>query len=558
MINYNTHLISAFVWLKMWLVKHTLLRPLIRDALNPEKKQEDVLRYILEQNKDTEIGKHYNFSAIKNVDDYIKNIPIHEYEDLRPYIEKQIESTGSFIVSQQPIMYAQTSGTTSKAKYIPILKQTVNSYKRAQSIFSFIQYHTVPKIFSGKILAIVSPAVEGYLNNKIPCGSMSGLIYEAMPDAVSSKYVLPQEVLKIENYNDKYFLMAAFALYDASITCLATANPSTLLRISDVIHEHSDRLIAFVETGNLDVLGARINDEQIKRFLPYCKANPDRAQALSMIKQTKGELRFIDIWPDLRAVVTWMHGNCALLLPRLKRQLSTETKIIEMGYLSSEFRGTITIDCLRNLGIPTIQDNFFEFVEVDKWHAGDKNTLLLSQIEIGKKYYILVTTTNGLYRYFINDIVEVTGRYQNTPTIAFVQKGKGITNLTGEKLYESQVVSAVQAASKSQDISTNFFIMLADQQDFSYTLYIETQNDFDSLVFTEGLHQHLCQLNIEYQSKAESGRIKAVQVKRLKPKTYEMYKSHCIKAGQREGQFKVIKLQYRSDMNFPFDEYIAL
>ena len=137
-----------------------------------------------------------------------------------------------------------------------------------------------------------------------------------------------------------------------------------------------------------------------------------------------------------------------------------------------------------------------------------------------------------------------------------MQKGKGVTSFTGEKLYESQVITAATEAAKAHNITPEFFMMLADQQDFSYTLYIESADKFDVLSFAQQLNSHLGELNIEYLSKAQSGRIKFADVKRLKKGTLEAYKSLCIKAGQREGQFKVIKLQYRADVQFPFQEHI--
>jgi hypothetical protein len=274
--------------------------------------------------------------------------------------------------------------------------------------------------------------------------------------------------------------------------------------------------------------------------------------------ENRGGLLFSDIWPDLSAVVTWTSGNCALLLPKLKKQLSTTARIIEMGYLASEFRGTITIDCLRNLGVPTIQDNYFEFSEVDRWDSGDRETLPLSALVPGTRYYIIVTASHGLYRYFINDIIEVTGRFRNTPTIAFVQKGKGVTNLTGEKLYESQVIQATLNAASILRFEPDFFIMLADQHILSYSLYIESRDPFDVASFTELLNEQLGDLNIEYRAKAGSGRIRSADVKRLKAGTGEAHKAACVQAGQREGQFKMVKLQYRADIPFCFDDYVEL
>ncbi len=83
--------------------------------------------------------------------------------------------------AEQPIMYAQTSGTTGEPKYVPILKSTVKNYKYSQNIFAYAQYSTFPDIFFGKILAIVSPDIEGFLETGTPFGSMSGFIYKSMP-----------------------------------------------------------------------------------------------------------------------------------------------------------------------------------------------------------------------------------------------------------------------------------------------------------------------------------------------------------------------------------------
>ena len=90
-----------------------------------------------------------------------------------------------------------------------------------------------------------------------------------------------------------------------------------------------------------------------------------------------------------------------------------------------------------------MHENFFEFVEKSLWEAGEPVFLSLDEIEEGEQYYVFTTTQGGLYRYDIDDIIEVTGRFNETPTIRFVQKGKGITNLTGEKLYESQLIQAI-------------------------------------------------------------------------------------------------------------------
>ena len=115
---------------------------------------------------------------------------------------------------------------------------------------------------------------------------------------------------------------------------------------------------------------------------------------------------------------------------------------------------------------------FFEFVEGGEDRAGAE-PVLLHQLEAGRKYAVIVTTRNGLYRYAMNDLIEVTGHFNRTPTIRFLQKGKGVTNITGEKLYEHQVTEAVEEVLSARGLSSEFFVMLADVEHSRRTLCVE-------------------------------------------------------------------------------------
>ena len=135
------------------------------------------------------------------------------------------------------------------------------------------------------------------------------------------------------------------------------------------------------------------------------------------------------------------------LVPAFDRRRSGVTAVaVELGYQSTEFRGTIALDAETPHGLPPLHHHFFEFVEHAQWDRGNARFCTLDQLEIGRRYYILVTTASGLYRYFMNDLVEVSGFFHRTPLLRFVQKGKGVTSLTGEKLYEGQAIDAVLGA----------------------------------------------------------------------------------------------------------------
>ena len=528
-------LLNALIPLKMFLIKQFLWKPLTQKTNYPQQAQNDLLRDILERNKDTTFGKAHGFGKITSYAEFCKAVPVQSYEDLRPYIEKQEEEKQTHLNVEQPSIYAQTSGTLGKPKYIPILKSSISQYHKSQQCFTYALYASIPGIYSGKVLAIVSPAIEGYLDTGIPYGSMSGLIYKSVPRFILSKYAIPPEVLEIEDYELKYYLITVYALAESNITLIATANPSTLLKITTIIESQIDMLISDIEIGNQNGL----------------KANPSRAKGLKLLKAKKGTLTFADIWPNLKAITTWTGGSCSILISSLKKQLTPSTHIVEMGYLSSEFRGSITVDILNSKAMPTLHENFFEFVKKEDWERENPTFLTLEQIEEGNQYYVVATTQNGLYRYFINDIIKVTGVYNNTPTIQFVQKGKGVTNITGEKLYESQLIQAMDKIKQEHDFEINFFMMLADSSKLQYTLYLEHEP-----VEALAIEKHLLQLNIEYESKRQSGRLKPLIIQFLKDGTSEAYKKHCITNGQREGQFKVQNIQYAQNCSFDFSKHV--
>ena len=207
-----------------------------------------------------------------------------------------------------------------------------------------------------------------------------------------------------------------------------------------------------------------------------------------------------------------------------------------------------------NRCIPTFQEHVFEFIEVhgDEGHAPDP--VMLEHLQQGKKYQVLVTTRSGLYRYAMNDIVEVTGWFNRVPTIRFVQKGKGVTNITGEKLYEHQVVEAVEAVLRASGFACEFYVMLADVHTAGYTLYLEHAAVPSS--FSCEVDEQLARMNIEYKAKRESGRLQPLRTVPLRPGTADAYRAHCVAKGQRDAQFKLIRLQYNQDCSFDFSQHI--
>jgi hypothetical protein len=257
-------------------------------------------------------------------------------------------------------------------------------------------------------------------------------------------------------------------------------------------------------------------------------------------------------------VVTWTCGSAGVTVRALREELAARTRVFELGYVSSEFRGTITLGRRAGTGLPTLETHFFEFVERDKWDLGAPEYLTLDRLRKGRDYYIIVTTPSGLYRYFINDVVRVTGFFHAVPLLKFMQKGKGVTSITGEKLYEAQVLTAVSGAMTQLGLNARFVMMLADEEARGYRLYVEPDSapgvGADRLA--EEVDARLRKLNVEYEGKRESERLAPPRAAWLRPETGEAYKRQCVAEGQREGQFKCAALAYLRSFGFDLDAHV--
>ena len=142
----------------------------------------------------------------------------------------------------------------------------------------------------------------------------------------------------------------------------------------------------------------------------------------------------------------------------------------------------------------------------------------------------------------MNDLVEVGGKYLNTPTVHMISKVNGIVSMTGEKLYETQFLEAVQKAEEETGVKAKFYVGFADVEESKYHFYYEFANDKvtqkEAEVFTDVVDAKLQQINLEYESKRQSFRLHAPETHILLSDAYARFKAACMKDGFRDGQFK--------------------
>lgn len=524
-------------------------RTLMAATGNPKAVQASLLRRILVTNAASHFGSRYGFSSITDPKAFQAAVPIRTYQQLREYVEAQERTGKPFLTIAPPVYYHRTSGTEGAAKDIPVTEAGIQRIRQKQQLFAYtVAMHT--RAFEGKVFGITGQAVEGLMHAGLPYGSASGLLYKRMSGMVRKRYVLPAEIADISDYELRYFAIAAYALAEPNVTGLGTANPSTLVRLLELIQNEHEALIRAVHDGKLPDGAGIPTAHGLAR-------NPARARELERLVAARGTLDYADFWPSLRAIMTWTGGSCGVPLRRLADSIPADTSIIELGYIASEFQGTVNINAAKNVCLPTLQDNFFEFAERTAWEEGSAELLLLHELEEGHEYYVFITTQDGLYRYNMNDIVRVTGRVNATPCLEFVQKGKGVTSITGEKLYENQVLDAVMQVMTRQSISPVFFVMLANPLSATYTLYLEAaQHDpFQSLDLANAVDRGLRAVNIEFDSKRGSGRLAPTEIKWLRTGTGGRYRDNRVAAGQRDAQFKYLHLQYAQECPFDFNAH---
>ena len=522
-------------------------RRLLAAAAEPRAAQQKALARILRTLASTELGKSYGYAGIASPDELRRRVPVHDYETLRPHIARQIATGARALTATPPVMYARTSGTTGQPKLVPVTRDVIATLQHAQRVFSYVQHRQLGA-FPGRLLAIGGALREETLPDGTPVGSATGLIYATMSPWIRHKYVLPAEVFEIEDYELRYAVIARLAVQHRSLSMIATANPSTILRLFEQVQADRPALAADVAQGDSRLL-ARLAPRIAQHVRRFLKSSPGQARVLA----ATGPVQLAQLWPRLRAVMTWLGAGSATAASHVRTLLPSGVRMVDAGYVASEVRGSVVVDAERGLALPLLEDVFFEFVPTEAWDAGERATLLLHELEQGASYRVLVTTLGGLVRYDMNDIVRVTGEIGRTPTLAFVRKGRGVTSITGEKVTEDQVNLALADVARAAEVAVPFYVVVADAGAASYCAYVEGATEPQRVVaLAAALDAKLAALNIEYASKRASGRLRPLRMVALRSGTSRAYREHCVRKGQREAQFKVLTLRDAADVDFDF------
>lgn len=455
-----------------------LLRELGADV---RRVQRWVLDQKLEMHRESDFGRDHGFGSVRGVKDFRDRIPIASYDYFEPYIEQLAQGRNASLLGprEKLVMFALTSGTTGNSKKIPVTRRFIDDYRQGWTMWATQAVLDHPESIENpphwkpkRILQLASAWNQFQTASGVPCGSISGLMASMQRRVVKSIYALPEIVQQITNPDAKYYVTLRIAIPQI-VGKVVTANPSTLMRLAHLGDQWKERLIRDIAQGTLD---SQIDvPPSVRNHLEHTLRHPDQKSAgnLERIVERTGHLYPKDYWPDLKLAGTWMGGTVGYYLDQLPEYFG-DVKVRDIGLLASEGRMTIPLQDGSPAGILDYLNSYFEFVPVKEIQSSQPVVLESHDLKVGEEYYILLTTSSGLYRYHIHDVVRCVDHFEAVPVLEFLNKGSQFSSLTGEKLSEYQIVYAVRKAAEEFGFSLNGFVMAPVwQEPPAYVLMVE-------------------------------------------------------------------------------------
>ncbi len=518
-----------------------------RALKDPGATQRKKLQQIIKRNEECQFGRDHRFSEIDSYEKFKARVPARDYEYFRPYVERLAAGQTQQLTTENPLMFATTSGTTASPKWLPVTPSHLKDYTHAFHVHNYHILNDIPQAGAGKFLTITSNDEESITDSGIPCGAISGLLARKQSPIIKRHFALPYEICKVKDVDAKYYLMLRAALMQ-DVTAVIGCNPSSLILLGDQLKKYTDELIDDIATGNLNEkfdLAEMLPSSGQLAFNKYLKPDAQRARELEQIIKTKGMLTPENIWPNLSIISCWKGGPMSFYLDKLN-DIYGPVPVRDLGYMASEGRGTIPIHDEGSSGILAVTSHFFEFVEEDQIDKENPRFLTVEDLKLNGRYYIFFTTAAGIYRYNINDLMEVTGFVGNTPLIRFVRKGLGISSITGEKLTEEQVLNALNQSVHMAKLEglVHFTVEVQLSSPPHYVCFVEMgeNNRFgeEKRKEFEGIFdQCLIAQNQEYQDKRQGQRLAHPRLELLKPGTYTQLRQQRVIEGAPEAQVKI-------------------
>lgn len=459
--------------------------------------QHEWFERLLDQGKDTEWGRKFDFASVKSLDEFKSRVPVQDYEGFKKDIVRIKQGEQNILWPTEIKWFAKSSGTSNdKSKFIPVTKESLEEchYKGGKDMLS-LYYTNVPesRLFSGKTLVVGGSSQINQFSSDSYYGDLSAIIMKNFPFWVEFRRTPSLSIALMDEWETKMQMMAE-STAEEDVTNISGVPSWTLILL--------------------------------KKILEITKAN-----------------NIHEVWPNLEL---FMHGGISFNPYRKQYQ-----KIIGSGkmnyletYNASEGFFGIQDDLSRDDMLLMLDYGiYYEFLPLAEHGKEYPNTLSLEEVELNVDYALILTTNGGLWRYDIGDTIMFTSL--SPYRIKVTGRTKHFINAFGEELMMHNVETALEIATSKTNASVREYtvapIYMSDNMKGRHEWLIEFENEPKSLdYFIETLDNALKSVNSDYEAKRHKNLSLALPLVRILPqKTFYNWMKKRNKLG---GQNKVPKL----------------
>lgn len=373
-------------------------------ANNPVATQEKVLASLLKSAAQTKFGKEHHFSSIKSHTDFAQNVPVRDYEGLKPYVDLVVNGEENILWPGKPLYFAKTSGTTSGAKYIPLTAASMPFHIQAarNAILSYIHETGKADFVNGKMIFLQgSPILED--KNGIKLGRLSGIVAHFIPSYLQKNRLPSWETNCIEDWESKVNAIVA-ETFSEDMTVISGI-PSWVQMYFEKLRAKGNKSVGDIfKNFNLFIYGG-VNYE------PY------RAKFENLIGR---KVDSIELFPASEGFFAYQDSQK------------------EKGML-----------LLLNSGI------FYEFIKADEFFTESPKRYTIGEVELGINYVLIISTNAGLWAYNIGDTVQFTSLKPYRVIVS--GRIKHYISAFGEHVIGKEVEAALKEAMEGTDVRVNEF-----------------------------------------------------------------------------------------------------
>ncbi|NUM31022.1 MAG: GH3 auxin-responsive promoter family protein [Bacteroidetes bacterium] len=459
--------------------------------------QYDIFNELIFKGSRTEFGKIHNFYEIHSVEDYQKNVPLQDYESLKPFIKRMLNGEQHLLWPSEITWFAKSSGTTSdKSKYIPVSFEALEDcqFKGGRDALTFYcSSNPNTKVFQGKGLMIGGSHEINPLSENMYCGDLSAVIMNNLPFWVNILSTPKPEIALMANWEEKLEKIAR-ATINEDVTSISGVPTWTLLLF--------------------------------KRLL-----------------EITGKNTMLDIWPNLEL---YIHGgvNFAPYREQFKSYIpSPNMHYLETYNASEGFFGIQETPGNEGMLLMVDYGILYEFIPLNELKNENPKALLLDEVETDVNYALVISTNAGLWRYLIGDTI----KFLSTNPYKFVITGrtKLYINTFGEELMIENAEAAItMACAETNSVIREFTagpVFLKENEPGGHEWLIEFEKHPENIdLFAFKLDNHLKSLNSDYEAK-RTGNM-AISFPRIRTCKQGVFYNWLKEKGKLGGQNKVPRL----------------